>query len=98
MRRFAVLSAATLTGRSSERDPGPVVDNGGAVDPVCPPHQANAPGARHTDEVMPLLRHHTADGRGPFRDAGPPTGDDRAWVEWRVRLGGERAHVANPLG
>jgi hypothetical protein len=105
MRRLAVLLAALLIGCSSERDPGPVFDNEGAVDLTCLAHQANTPGARYTDEdlrrtdeVMPLLRYYTANGRKPFCDGTSPTESDRAWAELYIRLGADRQNVANILG
>lgn len=107
--RKAILAAAlcaTLTACSpSASDLGAVFDSEGSVDVACMKHQPQPPGTRYTDdttkrtdEVLPLLRYYTANGRKAFCDGAGPTGSDRAWARLYVELGADRANVASLTG
>lgn len=101
MSRFlgAALVVLALAGCSEE--PDPVFDAGADPEPACMEHQAEPPGARYTDEavrdtaqVFAVLRYYTAHGRKGYCDGAGPTEIDRAWMEFYVGQGADRASVS----
>jgi hypothetical protein len=106
--RKALLAAVlcmALSACSAAPDPGPVFDNEANTDVACMKHQPQPPGTRYTDdttkrtdEVLPLLRYYTANGRKPFCDGAGPGDTDRAWARLYVELGADRANVAALTG
>lgn len=86
-------------------EPGARFDDEAQAEVGCLKHQPEAPGARYTDdgmkrtdEVLPMLRYYTANGKKAFCDGGKPTDVDKAWAELYVKLGADRGNVAPLLG
>lgn len=79
---------------------GPLFDADGGGDIACMRHQVEPPGSRYTDperrntgEVLQVLRYYTAHGLKGYCDKAGPTAADRAWVEFYVGQGADRARV-----
>lgn len=108
-RRFYFLACAAFTllavaGCGSD-DGGPLFNAEGGRDIACMAHQAEPPGSRYTDaerrntgEVLQVLRYYTAHGSKGYCDRAGPSDADRAWAEFYLGQGADRARVAPLLG
>lgn len=92
-----VLFAVTSCARD---DGGPLFNAEGGRDIACMTHQAQPPGSRYTDperrntgEVLQVLRYYTAHGLKGYCDGAGPSAADRAWAEFYVGQGADRARV-----
>lgn len=104
-RRSYFLAATAVTvlavaGCASD-DGGPLFDAEGGGDIACMTHQAEPPGTRYTDperrntgEVLQVLRYYTAHGLKGYCDRAGPGAADRAWAEFYIGQGADRARVA----
>jgi hypothetical protein len=93
-----------LTGCSGAPEPGARFDDESQAEVGCLKHQSEVPGARYTDdemkrtdEVLPMLRYYTANGKKSFCDGKKATEVDKAWAELYVQLGADKGNVANLL-
>lgn len=100
---FAAFTLVAMAGCGSD-DGGPLfnAERGGAVS--CMTHQAEPPGSRYTDpqrrdlgQVLQVLRYYTANGSKGYCDNAGPSDADRAWVEFYIDQGADRARVASLL-
>lgn len=105
MRKILIALLLALTACSSPPDPGPRFDDEGQGELTCIKHQPAPPGPRYTDdtlrrtdETLALLKYYTANGKKPFCDNAPATETDRAWAQFYVTLGADKANVAALLG
>lgn len=93
------LALALLAVAGCADDGGPVFNNEGGRQITCMQHQPQPPGTRYTErhltgEVFAVLRYYTANGAKPYCDGTGPTDADRAWAEFYLRQGAERANIA----
>lgn len=100
-RLLPALAFALLAVIGCADDGGPVFNNEGGQQISCLQHQPEPPGSRYTEaerhnttELLTVLRYYTAHGTKPYCDGTPPTETDRAWAEFYVQQGADRAHVA----
>lgn len=101
--RVLLLAAAAALIAGCSDDGGPRFDAEGGREVQCLAHQPDPPGTRYTEqpntgEVFEVLKYYTAHGRKPFCDGEQPSDADRAWAEFYVAQGADRANVAPLLG
>lgn len=82
-------------------DGGPLFNAESGRDIDCMTHQVEPPGSRYTDperrntgEVLQVLRYYTAHGLKGYCDKADPGNADRAWAEFYIGQGADRARVA----
>lgn len=101
MRRGLVAGLALVALAGCSAEPDPVFDAEGGAEVTCMVHQAEPPGPRYLDDdaqdtaqVFGVLRYYTAHGRKGFCDGAGPSEADRAWMEFYVEQGADRASVS----
>lgn len=95
-----VVTLLAVAGCGSD-DGGPRFNAEGGGDIACMTHQDEPPGSRYTDlarrntgEILQVLRYYTAHGLKGYCDRAGPNAADRAWAQFYLAQGTDRANVA----